>query len=42
MTEKKGSYLGGILGLIAADKITTNFVQNHVTPNLVYGIIIIP
>ena len=34
--KKTGIYLGGIVGLILTDKITTKFVQDHVEPNLTY------
>jgi membrane-associated phospholipid phosphatase len=34
--KKTGYYLGGIIGLIAVDKVTTKFVQNHIEPNLTY------
>jgi hypothetical protein len=40
--KKIGSYLGGILGLIAVDKITTKFVQHLFEPNLTYKINVVP
>ena len=40
--KKTGHYLGAILGPIAADEINSKFIQNHVAPNLIYRINIIP
>ena len=34
--KKTGYYLGGIVGLILTDKVTTKFVQDHIEPNLTY------
>ena len=36
--KKTGYVLGGIVGLIAADKITTNFLHNQIEPNLHYDL----
>jgi membrane-associated phospholipid phosphatase len=34
--KKTGYYVGGIVGLIAVDKVTTNFLHNHIEPILTY------
>jgi membrane-associated phospholipid phosphatase len=34
--KKTGYYLGGIIGLIAVDKVTTNFMHNHIEPAIDY------
>ncbi|MEO9571136.1 MAG: phosphatase PAP2 family protein [Polaribacter sp.] len=34
--KKTGYYVGGIVGLIAVDKVTTNFLHNHLEPHLTY------
>ena len=34
--KKTGYYLGGIVGLIAVDKVTTNFLHKNIEPNINY------
>ena len=36
--KKTGYYLGGIVGLIAVDKVTTKFLHNQLEPNLDYNL----
>ena len=36
--KKTGYYVGGIVGLIAIDKVTTNFLHKHLEPNLTYDL----
>lgn len=36
--KKTGIYTAGIIGLIATDKITTSFWQDHVEPNIQYSL----
>jgi len=36
--KKTGYYIGGIVGLIAVDKITTNFLHNNLEPYLNYDL----
>ena len=36
--KKTGYYVGGIVGLIAVDKITTKFLHNNLEPHLNYDL----
>jgi membrane-associated phospholipid phosphatase len=36
--KKTGYYVGGIVGLITVDKVTTNFLHKHLEPNLTYAL----